>query len=68
MSVKIISKKHYRATCPRCECVYEFDFSDLERFTGGTSRSHRNGIAPYYGIKCPCCGKVEKIIKDVDEK
>ena len=66
MSVKIISKPPNRVTCSRCKCVYEFEYSDLERFTHGSSRRCPNGIRPYYGIKCPCCGKIEEIYSEQD--
>lgn len=63
MSVSVVQKK-FEETCKQCGSKLTFYSSDLTRFTGGCSRRHPDGIAPYFGVKCPCCGNVIRVYVD----
>jgi len=49
--IKIIRSgiKKYRATCPKCKCIFEFDESDVETFGPPYDRAVR--------LNCPDCGE-----------
>ena len=49
--IKIIRHgiKKYRATCPECKCIFEFDESDVEAFGPPYDRAVK--------LNCPDCGK-----------
>lgn len=44
ISIITEGKGRFKATCDRCLCVFEYDWSDLETF-----------VACEY-VSCPCCG------------
>lgn len=53
--MKIIKHPNTLANCPRCECIFKFDASDIYTATGGSRRGVP--IRPHTAVKCPCCGK-----------
>lgn len=67
MTISVVHKK-FEETCKQCGSKLTFDSSDLTRFTGGCSRRHPDGIAPYFGVKCPCCRNVIKVYVDPTDK
>lgn len=51
MAIKIIQHGHtpMRATCPNCECIFEFRLSDL--------RTNDNHVETWESINCPECNQ-----------
>lgn len=53
--IKMGNVNTYTHTCSECNCIYEYDDSDI-------SVGYELTVTGYYGfVYCPCCHKVNKV-------
>lgn len=45
----------WRAKCPCCDCEFEYDYSEVDRYLSSASDSH---YGFYLGVQCPACKRV----------